>query len=110
MKYVKTTLATEPRKESKWLEKTIIKFLYLILPRANPDFDNLYDNVRLWWLELDENNIPQREIGFDIKNTAIVLGPIGNNYGFFTDSGEKIDENDYEKIDSNQFISTWATY
>ena len=110
MKYVVTKLCTTPIPKLKWWEKGLVKFLYLIIPKANPDFDHLYTNVRLWWLELDENNMPKREIGFDENNSTIVVGPIENNFGFFTDSDESIKSSDYEEINSEQFISSWEKF
>ena len=63
------------------------KILKRILPAANPDFeDQLYPLTRTWWIELDDNRIAQREIGFDETGNAIVLGPVGQNYGFAVDS------------------------
>ena len=110
MIYVKTTLAIGPWEEPIWWKKIIINILTFLIPKANPDFDHLYKNVRLWWLELDENNYPQREIGFDENNTLLVAAPIGNNYGFFTDSGESIESSDYELIEQYQFINAWEEF
>ena len=110
MKYVVTKLCTDPTTKLNWWEKGIIKFLSLIIPKANPDFDHLYTHVRLWWLELDENNMPQREIGFNENNVTIVGAPISNNYGFFTDSNESIESRDFKEMDSEQFINAWEQF
>ncbi len=110
MKYVVTSLCTTPIPKLNWWKNILVKFLYLIIPKANPDFEHLYTNVRLWWLELDENNFPQKEIGFNEKNKIIVAAPIGNNYGIFTDSDEEINKNDFEEINLEQFMNAWEHF
>ena len=84
--------------------------LYLVLPKANPDFEHLYDDVRDWWLEIDENNIPKRELGFDQSGKVIVASPLHNNYGFWTDSGERIGDENYTLISHNDFAKAWGNF
>ncbi len=85
-KFIVTYLATESfTPETTW-QKAVRKFLEFFIPKANPDFDELYDSVRKWWVEIDEKSAPCREIGFDVNNNPIVIGPFGENHGLWTDS------------------------
>ena len=64
-----------------------VSLLKRVIPAANPDFENdYYPRTRTWWIELDDRGVPQREIGFDENAVPIVLGPVGQNYGFAVDN------------------------
>ncbi|MEI7912772.1 MAG: hypothetical protein WCK77_24355 [Verrucomicrobiota bacterium] len=58
-----------------------------ILPPANPNLEQQFQAVHSWWLELDDDGEPTREIGFDANNNPIVIAPIGDNYGMLADTG-----------------------
>ena len=67
------------------------KLLYFVLskiiPKANPDYSDLFDKVEYWYVECDiENGFPEREIGFDATGKAIMKMPYNNNYGYWTDN------------------------
>lgn len=83
MKYLQVN--TGPCPKTPWW----YPFLKRIIPSANPDLENYYFQVQYWWLEIDDNGIAKREIGFDIYKNPIVLGPVGHNYGCLVDSSEK---------------------
>lgn len=86
-----------------------VKLLRRMLPAANPDFEErYYPRTRTWWIELDDDRIPQREIGFDEQGSAIVLGPVGQNYGFAVDSSSPWPES-YGRCDeaSRSFQEVW---
>ncbi|MEH1009462.1 hypothetical protein VDP25_17115 [Winogradskyella sp. ECml5-4] len=68
-------------------KKALIGIFGAIIPKANPDFENKFDLVEKWIIELDnETGIPEREIGMDKKGRIIVKMPFKKNYGFWTDS------------------------
>jgi hypothetical protein len=68
-------------------KKALIGILSVIVPKANPDFENKIDLVEKWIVELDnETGIPEREIGMDKKGRIIVKMPFKNNYGYWTDN------------------------
>ena len=86
------------------------KILKRILPATNPDFeDQLYPLTRTWWIELDDNRIAQREIGFDETGDAIVLGPVGRNHGFAVDTPGRWSAT-YEHCDeaARKFDKVWS--
>ncbi|HKA01250.1 MAG TPA: hypothetical protein VKE70_32275 [Candidatus Solibacter sp.] len=86
MKIVETTLATESREQPVTPDSLIVRMLYKLIPRANPDFDGCYCKVRTWWVEVDDAGMPQRELGFGAEGKVTVAGPLGRNHGFWTDS------------------------
>ena len=84
------------------------RILQKIIPRANPDIEKLYFQTRFWWLEVDDKNVPQREIGFDKFKKPIVLGPIGDNFGFLVDSSDDwSDSKDDSEEAKELFEKTW---
>jgi hypothetical protein len=86
-----------------------VRLFRRVLPAANPDFEEtLYPNTRIWWIELDCNRIPQREIGFNEEGDAIILGPVGRNYGYVVDSPLSWPES-YEQCEeaSRSFQKVW---
>ena len=103
----------QPTKES-FVEKILWRILPSIIPRANPDFDRLYDKVITWYIEYDDiNNITNREIGVDKNGIVIVKGPFGKNLGFWTDEDLTIEQYDtnfkIEYIKQDEFEKLWLT-
>jgi hypothetical protein len=52
-----------------------------VVPRANPDLEPLYEHVRHWWLEVDDEGVVRREVGFDGAGRAIAAAPSGQQSG-----------------------------
>ena len=78
---------SEPVAESNRIENAVVKILSTILPKANPDFDKLIDQVDYWLVEYNRTeNAALREIGFDKNGHSIVAMPLGKNYGYWTDN------------------------
>ena len=110
MKYIRKLEQphTTPSNDIGPLARLFVAFVRRVLPLANPQFDRLYDNVVEWWLEVDDLGEPQREIGFDRDGNAIVMGPIGDNLGVFTDtSAVFLDEPD-DPVVRTGFHVTWS--
>lgn len=87
----------------------LVRVLKRILPAANPDLEALIKKTRFWWLEFDEDGLPQREIGFDQTRKPIVLGPVAENHGFLIDSAD--DWRSFKKTNSvaaANFESIWS--
>jgi hypothetical protein len=110
MRHIATYLATEaerPRRgTSRWkaLADTLLRRL---LPQANPDFEKLYPQVRLWWVEIDQAGVPRRELGFDAEGSVIVGGPMQGNTGFWTDSAMRFNEPPYQAVSAKDFEAAW---
>lgn len=67
--------------------RLVLSILKLILPKANPDFDDRINSVAYWLLEFeDEHSTPQREIGLNCDNDAIMKMPYKENYGYWVDN------------------------
>jgi len=91
------------------------KLLIWILPAANPDLETDIGKARIWWLEIDDEGSPQREIGFDIDGTPIVLGPIEGNFGYLIDASDDWSDSDADSLEAakkfNQvWISLWPKF
>lgn len=78
---------------TKVFEKSAIKVLTTILPKANPDFEDKIDDVDEWLVEINEETATlEREIGIDNRGQTIMIMPFGKNYGYWTDNNLKLDD------------------
>ncbi len=78
-----------------------------IVPQANPDYDHKIGTVNHWWLEVDDDGTPQREIGFDSNGKAIMAMPEGCNYGYITDSNVTFEDWDNDETVEASFEAQW---
>lgn len=111
MRIVETTLGTGPRSKlgPGWV--LVERILRAMIPAANPDFEKHYEAVAKWWVEVDPAGIPQRELGFNQYGKAIVAAPLGNNFGFFTDTGQPVFEaDDFAIVDEQVFEAAWNDF
>jgi len=114
IKFAGGPLAPEAKKKNLW-RKRIVKTLLFFIPKGNPDFDTLIDDVAEWQLEIDSiDHLPNREIGIDIKGQVIFVMPWLDNYGYWTDNEIKLD---YFKahfkafeIEKAEFDKNWAVF
>lgn len=108
MNYVCYELDSEPEANFSWRDHIQNYFAIKFAPKVNPDFHAKYDDVVYWWLELNTERIPVREIGFDQDSKAIVAGPIGNNMGLFTHGKPKV--HGFYPIEMYQFVDQWESF
>jgi len=93
----------EPRPRPRWLN-----IFNRLLPAANPSFDDQIRKVEYWWIEVNEQGVPQREIAFAKGGQAIAAMPLGRNYGFWTDSQVVLDPREYERVNDSDFEHYWS--
>ena len=92
----------------------IIRILEKVIPKANPDFENLIEKVYYWKIEYNlKEKHAWREIGFDKNEQAILAMPLGNNYGYWTDNQLTLD--DYKnfnptEVTQEEFDNDWAEF
>ena len=102
----------EPSRFQRMIENTVSKILTIIIPKGNPDFEHMIQDVKFWVVEYDmTENIAQREIGFDKNKNAIVAMPLKENYGFWTDNNLTLEDFESFKpksIDSAGFETNWT--
>lgn len=96
------------------IENTVLRVVSTFVPKANPDFEDLFEEVNYWKIEIDlTDNTAAREIGFNQEGTPIVGMPFGENYGFWTDSQMTLA--DYRAISNselteNEFKNNWSEF
>ena len=83
-----------------------------IIPTANPDYENEFDNVVTWLVEIDEESgTPEREIGLDKNSNIILKMPYKNNYGYWIDNNLVFDDFirlfNAKEIDKIAFEKKW---
>ena len=78
---------------TKTFEKSVIKVLTTIIPKANPDFEDKIGDVDEWLIEInEETETPEREIGINNQGRTIMIMPFGRNYGYWTDNNLKLND------------------
>jgi len=108
MNYVCYELDEDPELSMNWSEH-IGNFIDKInAQNINPDFYKKYDKVVYWWLELTDEKIPLRELGFDCNGEIIVAGPLGNNMGLFTHYQSAI--NGFYSVQQYEFVEQWELF
>ncbi|MEM1043267.1 MAG: hypothetical protein AAGI91_11640 [Bacteroidota bacterium] len=112
MPFIETQLATDwtpATVPSKWA-RLVERFLARLLPAGSPDFSARdYERVQRWWIELDpKHHRPEREIGLDDQGQPVVVGPLGDNLGFWTDSDMQFDPAAHDRISKNDFETMWT--
>jgi hypothetical protein len=108
MNYVCYELDEDPEAMLNWFERLQYKLYKHIEPKLNPEFHHKYNDVIYWWLELNEQAIAVREIGFDSDGEPLVVGPFGRNRGLFTHSKNLI--RGFYPIEMYQFEEQWEKY
>jgi hypothetical protein len=92
---------------SGWRVKTI-KTLLFFVPRANPDNEEKYPDVRAWALELSDDGIPLREVGVSGSGEALFRAPNSRNTGFWTDmASQKFQPEQLDPLSPDEFSSLW---
>ncbi|MCK5324978.1 MAG: hypothetical protein KAJ57_03185 [Woeseiaceae bacterium] len=108
MRYYSTTLGTNwPPPD--WKIRLIYTVFWFI-PRANPDFERFLPDIKLWYLEVDDEFYPCREIGMDGNRDPVSAAPWGRNWGFWTDGPEKFDPAEATEIPQATFGKMWQTF
>ena len=111
MKVIETTLGTERSSEAPSLAFAIIeRAVRKLIPLANPDFESSYERVRRWWVEVDERGTPQRELGFDRDGTVALAGPLGDNFGSWTDSTMTFNPAEHNVVPEEVFESARSQF
>ena len=92
----------------------LASILSYFIPKGNPDFEALISEVKEWLVELNEEGVPEREVGINQNGVPIMKMPWKKNYGFWTDSNLK--RGDFEnlfqpeEIEASVFEDYWNTY
>ena len=110
MRVIAPRLATFSSGSEKREDGWAVRLLRRLVPAANPDSERLYGDVRLWWVEVDSGGVPQREIGFGSGGETLVVGPLEENMGFWTDSPMVFPDPDTEQIDAAAFEAHWSRF
>lgn len=112
MPFIATTLGirSAPRENPSILQRGVVALLRAVIPAANPDFETRFPSVTLWWLEIDSQGNPQREIGFNSQDEPIVIAPFGNNFGYWTDSSMSFAVSEHEAVPSQAFETQWSQF
>jgi len=106
MRYGTTTRGIDWPAKDPW-QVQVLRVLLWFIPRANPDNEPLYPQVRCWALELDEEGRAVREVGVGQGNAALFRAPNGRNFGFWTDSEEAVPDDYLRPLNVDEFEDLW---
>jgi len=84
----------------------ILNIIFFFI-RANPDYDSKLHLVEKWYIEF-EDDIPNREIGFNRDNSPFVFMPNERNYGFWCDTQMSSESINSKPITKQEFESNWG--
>ena len=87
--------------------RVLINGLALVIPRANPDLEPVYEHVTYWWLEIADDGLVSREVGFTREGRPIAAAPLGDNRGIFTDLNGAPDGLGAQ-VDADAFEVAWS--
>ncbi len=110
MMYGLTKIATDFTDEviSNWRVR-LFKTVFFFIPRANPDHEKLYPQVKAWALELNDDGWPQREVGLDRSGRPLFGAPDQRNTGFWPDmAAQQFSQSDLEPLTAENFEALWA--
>lgn len=107
---------SSPKAKSKnRIRSKIFCTIFFFIPKSNPEYGDLIDDVAEWQLEIDlDNNYTHREIGKDVHGKTILIMPWRNEYGFWTDSDMTLDKFigrfDAIEIEKSEFDNNWNEF
>ncbi|MBR5698599.1 MAG: hypothetical protein IKX44_08300 [Prevotella sp.] len=116
MKYFKFKYTREHEEEQKSIAnnsvyKCLIGVLNKLIPKANPDFEQKYNNVSTWYIEYDDDKqFTSKEIGLNEKGKVIVKAPYKKNLGLWVDSCLQYEDYlsfDVIPIKKEEFMVLW---
>lgn len=86
----------------------LVKALLFFIPRANPDNEAFYPQVKAWALELDEEGWPLREVGLDSMGNPLFGSPDARNTGFWPDMAiQQFRKDELQPISEAEFNALW---
>jgi hypothetical protein len=86
----------------------LLKTALFFIPRANPDTERFYPQVKQWVLELSDDGWPQREVALGESGNVLFRTPDHRNTGFWTDMARKqFKLEELRAISAEQFHSLW---
>ena len=86
----------------------LVRIALWFIPRANPDFEPLFPQVRKWLVEIDESGQAQREIAVGANDTPLFAAPDERNRGFWTDSEKTFAKSELVPLSALEFEQLWS--
>lgn len=84
-----------------------IKLALFFVPEANPDADRLFQYVKKWVVEVDDDGMTAREVALDATGAPVFRAPDDRNLGFWVDSDRKFTESDLQTVTKAEFEALW---
>ena len=96
------------------IENSLYKILTSIIPKANPYFNGKIKDVYEWIIEVEEDEMPTREIGINKEGSVIMIMPWRENCGYWTDNNliaeDFIESFECTTVNQNEFENLWKNF
>jgi hypothetical protein len=86
----------------------LLRVALWFIPRANPDFECLFPQVRKWLVETDESGRAHREVAVGAEGTPRFAAPDERNLGFWTDSDQTFSRSELAPLSALEFEQLWS--
>ena len=87
----------------------VLKAILFFVPRANPDNEPLYPQVKSWALELNDDGWPQREVALDSSGKPLFRAPDHRNTGFWPDMAtRRFNPSELQGMSADEFNGLWS--
>jgi hypothetical protein len=105
--YLKTKIATDwdaPKPDG-----ILIRLMRRFVPEANPGYHDKMHLIDEWYIEFDEQGLPNREVGVDANGLPVVAGPSSTDYGYWLDANVTDVDLDGVEIEKQEFEALWVS-
>lgn len=80
-------------KQNNLFRKVFSTAISKLIPIANPLFENRFELVKIWLLEIEnESGFINREVGLNENEDCIIILPFKNNYGYWLDTNMRLED------------------
>jgi hypothetical protein len=111
LRYVTTSLDAGRWRRETDQRQVLRSVLEAVLPLRNPEFEERFDDVCRWLLEVDgATGLVSRELGLDADDRPIVAAPLGENVGFWAGTNDPLDWRGMVRVDAALFESAWGRF
>jgi len=105
--YLKTKIATDwgtPKPDG-----VLVKLMRRFVPEANPSYRDKMQLIDMWYIEFDEQGLPNREVGVDSNGIPVVAGPSSTDFGYWLDANVTDVDLDGVEIEEQEFEALWVS-
>ncbi len=93
-----------------WEKRSKLSVFMGRMLEANSNYIGKMSQVSYWLIEIDDDDIPWRELGVNESHMPVLAGPTESDYGFWHDTNMRYQDFECEVISSAEFESKWIYF